>query len=145
MYQALSQLDFQGLAEPALRHIEDQQNAGDQPKNAQLIEELRKIAMRQCIIERLIPIIEANLAVGRGSDDEKQDLPITTPICCVPARPRGLAPSCRAAAPGARRQPPPPRLPGTLSAPARLYSFVSLEYLVSPLSITLRMPGEQLK
>ena len=41
--QALTQFEFQGLAEPTLTHIEDQQGSCDHSKNAQLIEELRKV------------------------------------------------------------------------------------------------------
>ncbi len=69
--QALTQLDLQGLAEPSLAHIEDQQRSGDYAKHAQLLQELRKVLVRQGIIEWLIPVIETNLAVGGHRNDEK--------------------------------------------------------------------------
>src|ERR1700687_732861 len=70
-YQALAQSDLQGLAEPFLRYIEDQQDSGDQEEDGQLVEEVPEVAARQSIIERLAPAIEPDLAVSRSHDDQK--------------------------------------------------------------------------
>ena len=70
LHQAFPELELQGFVEPALRDIQDQQAAGDQEKNAELIEEFAQIAPRQRIEERLVPAIEPDLPVrGRGDDD----------------------------------------------------------------------------
>ena len=71
MAQALAQFELQGLAEPTLAHVEHQQRPGDDSKYSQLIEELCKFPVRQRIIEGLIPVIEANLAVCGCRNDEK--------------------------------------------------------------------------
>ena len=43
MRQTLPEPEFQRLAKPALRHVEDQQYRGDQAEDDQLLQELRKV------------------------------------------------------------------------------------------------------
>ena len=63
-----------------LRHVKDQQNAGQLGENDELLEEGGHILVRQRIVERSVPGVEHDLAVGRGTDDddkgyaEEQDL-----------------------------------------------------------------------
>ena len=71
-YQALAQLEFQGFDHPALRHVEREQNAGDDEEDAEFEQKVAQIAARQCIVEGLVPAIEANLAVGGGGHHENQ-------------------------------------------------------------------------
>ena len=72
VHQPCAQLQLQHLAEPALRHVQHQQRAGDDAEHAQLVHELGKVPVRQGIVERLIPAIEADLPVGGGGDDDKK-------------------------------------------------------------------------
>ncbi len=72
VHETLAELEFQHLAQPALRHVQHQQRARDDAENAQLLHELGKVPVRQGIIERLIPAIETNLPEGGGRDDDEQ-------------------------------------------------------------------------
>ena len=71
VHQSLAQLQFQRLAEPALDHIQHQQRAGDHAEYPQLVHELGEVPVRQRIVERLIPAVEADLPVGGGGDDDE--------------------------------------------------------------------------
>jgi hypothetical protein len=69
--QALTEPPLQCFAEPALSHVENQQRSGYHAKDAQLHHELRKIAAGQCIIEGLVPVVEAYLSEGAQRNDEE--------------------------------------------------------------------------
>jgi hypothetical protein len=69
--QALTEPELQCFAEPPLSHVEHQQRSGNQTKDAQLHHELRKIAAGQCIIEGLVPVVEAYLSESAQRDDEE--------------------------------------------------------------------------
>ena len=55
LHESLAHLDLCGLTEPSLRHIQHEQYARDHGENPELVDEFRKIAFRQRVVERLIP------------------------------------------------------------------------------------------
>ena len=67
--QSLSQLQFQGFTEPALRDVQHQERARDDAEYPELDQELVQIAVGKGVVEGLVPAIEADLAVSRGGDD----------------------------------------------------------------------------
>jgi hypothetical protein len=69
--QTLPEPQLQRLSEPALGHVQNQQRPGDQAEDSELDQELRKVAVRQRIIEGLVPGVEPYLAVGGDGDDEE--------------------------------------------------------------------------
>jgi hypothetical protein len=71
VYETLAELEFQHLAQPFLRHVQDEQHRRDHEEHAELDEEVVEVAARQSVEERLVPAVEANLAVGREDDDQK--------------------------------------------------------------------------
>ena len=70
--QTSAELQFQRFNQPALRYVQNQESSGNQTKDAQLHQELRKVAARQGIIEGLVPAVEAYLSVGGHGYDEEQ-------------------------------------------------------------------------
>ena len=68
--QALAQFHLQSFHEPALRHVQNQQHGDDDQKYSELDHEVMQVATRQCVKERLIPAVEAQLAVGGGDHDQ---------------------------------------------------------------------------
>jgi hypothetical protein len=60
---------LQHLSEPSLQHIESEDASGKEEEDAELEQEFAKVAPRQCVVERLIPAVEANLSVGCHHDD----------------------------------------------------------------------------
>ena len=70
-HQAFAQFQFQHFGQPALPHIQHQQAEGDDAEYAELDQELPEIAMRQRIVERLVPAVQPDLAIGGGDDDDK--------------------------------------------------------------------------
>ena len=98
LHQAFAQFELQHLRQPALRHIQNQKHAGDDAEHAQLHHEALKVAMRQRVIEGLVPAIEPDLAIGGGDDHQKDQLRPGETACCGPARPKGRGSSCPAGA-----------------------------------------------
>src|SRR5580698_536041 len=61
--QSLAKLELQGFPEPALSDIQYEQTSADYSEDPELMQELAEVLMRQRVVERLIPVIELNLAV----------------------------------------------------------------------------------
>ena len=69
--EPVAQLELQHLSHPALRDVEHEEGPGDDAEDAELHEESRKVTVRQSVIERLVPAVEANLSVGGDHDDQE--------------------------------------------------------------------------
>ena len=72
LYKALAHLDLRGLTKPSLRDIQHQQDSGDQAENAELVQEFREIVLGQCIVERLVPVVELDLPASCGANHHKK-------------------------------------------------------------------------
>ncbi len=70
--ESLAQPVFRGLGEPALTHVQHEQRADDRKPHTELIKKVVEIAPRQRIVERLVPAVEHDLAVGRYQDHHDQ-------------------------------------------------------------------------
>jgi len=70
--QAFSHVERCHLIEPGLHDIEQQKEPGDECKVLQLDDEFRQVAAFQRIVERCIPAVEKDLAVGREENDRQQ-------------------------------------------------------------------------
>ncbi len=75
MSQTFAQLELERFAQPLLAHIEREERSSDDGENPELREKLSHVPPRQGIVERLVPAVEADLAVRRGDDDEAQRCP----------------------------------------------------------------------
>ena len=69
VHQALAQDDLGALVEPHLRHVEDEQYAGDFAEDPKLGQEAGHVLVGQRIVEWAVPGIEPDLHVGCGADD----------------------------------------------------------------------------
>src|SRR6185312_2352689 len=70
-HHPLAQLHLEGLPEPALRDVEDQQAPGDDEEDPELVDEVREVPAREGVVEGLIPLVEPNLRVSGRDDDDK--------------------------------------------------------------------------
>ena len=113
-------LTLQRLDQPALRHVEHQQHAGDHEEHAELEQEVVQVAARQRIVERLVPAVEPDLAVGghdhhdgHAGDQSQQPL-------ARPRSRRARAASCAARVAGLHRNTRPQPTPRRVRYPRRI-------------------------
>ncbi len=62
--QAFAQAKLERLRDPALRDVEDEQARDDHEIHAELVQELVQVAAREGVVERLVPVVQDDLAVA---------------------------------------------------------------------------------
>jgi hypothetical protein len=68
-HQGLAQLQLQGLDQPPLRDVQDQQCGCKQRKNTELHDEVAHVATRDRVVERLVPAVQLDLRIRRERHD----------------------------------------------------------------------------